>query len=134
MVKPTKGKATLFVCINEDLIKKVKELAIAKYGSLHGALSYAVEEALRRWVWEELRGERGRQLREVWSRVRDHLEGVQKYDLKFTKHVLVEDLEKALRSVLDADEKAVGVWLKAFEDAGVLKKASPKVYEVAIFS
>jgi uncharacterized membrane protein len=134
VVKPPKGKAVLFVYVSEDLYKKVREIAMIKYRTVHGALSYAVEESLRRWVWEELRGEQGHRLREVWFRVRDHLEGVQKYDLRFTKHVLVEDLEKALRSVLKADERAVEGWLKAFEEGGILKRTSPKMYEVAVFS
>jgi hypothetical protein len=131
MVKPPRGKAVLSAYVSEDLLKKVKEMAMAKYGRLHGALSCAVEEALRRWVWEELRGEQGHQIREAWSRVREYLETVQKYDLKFTRQVLVDDVVNALKVVVNADDKAIEGWLKAFEGSGVLKRVSPKVYEVA---
>jgi hypothetical protein len=132
MVKPPRGKAVLSAYVSEDLLKKVKEIAMAKYGRLHGALSYAVEEALRRWVWEELRGEQGNRIREVWSHVREYLETVQKYDFNFNHYVHVEDLSRALKAVVNADDKAVDGWLKAFEEVGILKRASPKMYELAI--
>lgn len=132
MVKPPRGKAVLSAYISEDLLKKVKEMAMAKYGRLHGALSCAVEEALRRWVWEELRGEQGHQIREAWSRVREYLETAQKYDFNFTRQVLIDDVVNALKVVVNADDKVIEKWLKAFEEHGVLRRLSPKVYEVAI--
>ena len=132
MPKVPKGKAMLVVYVSEDLVRKFKELAIAKYGSLHGALSYAVEEALRRWVSEQLRGSHDRRVGEMWALMKDYLEGRLKYDLSFNRYIHVDDVVKALKSIAGSDDKVVSEWLKTFEDAGVLKRVNQKMYELAI--
>jgi hypothetical protein len=132
MVKAPKGKVRLDVYISEDLFEKFKELAVAKHRTLHGALSYAVEEALRRWVSEQLRGSHDRRVGEMWALVKDYLEGRLKYDLSFSRYIHVDDVVKALKSIAGSDDKVVSEWLKTFEDAGVLKRVNEKMYELAI--
>jgi hypothetical protein len=132
MPKVPKGKAVLVAYVSEDLLRKFKEVVVAKHGSLHGSLSYAVEEALKRWVSEQLRGSQGRRVGEMWSLVKDYLEGRLKYDLSYARHVHAEDVVKALKGIVGSDDKAVSEWLKAFEEFGVLKKVNQKLYEIAV--
>jgi hypothetical protein len=62
--------------------------------------------------------------------VKDYLEGVLKYDFKFTRHLLHEDLVRAVTAVRGPDGRTLKKWCKVFEEYGILKRVSPKLYEV----
>jgi hypothetical protein len=151
MPKLPKNKARLDVLIDKEVMKKFRELVKMKHELLHGALSYEVEEALRHWIMEHTRTQSpGTQAQvqaqrveaskynppprylKVWLQVKEYLEGVLKYDFNFTRHLLHDDLVRAVAAVRGPDGRTLKKWPRVFEECGILKRISPKLYEVKV--
>jgi hypothetical protein len=157
MPKLPKNKARLDVLIDKEVMKKFRELVKMKHELLHGALSYEVEEALKHWILEHTRTQSlGGQAREqaqaqaqaqgieaskynppprylkVWLQVKEYLESALKYDFEYTHHLLHEDLVRAVAAVRGSDERTLRKWPRVFEECGILKRISPKLYEVKV--
>lgn len=43
-------RVKLSILVDEELVKRLREVAVRKYGKLRGGLMFAVEEALREYV------------------------------------------------------------------------------------
>ena len=155
MKKMPKGKRQLLVYVDEGVYKRLWELIKAKHEKPYGALSYEVEEALKHWILEHTRTQSlGTQAREqaqaqaqrveaskynppprylkVWLQVKDYLEEVLKYDFNYTRHLLHEDLMRAVAAVRGPDGRTLKKWPRVFEECGILKRVSPKLYEVKV--
>jgi hypothetical protein len=68
----------------------------------------------------------------VWLQVKEYLEGALKYDFEYTRHLLHEDLVRAVAAVRGPDERTLKKWPRVFEECGILKRISPKLYEVKV--
>jgi len=44
------GRVKLSVYVDEELLKKLREVALKRYGKLRGGLTFVVEEALREYL------------------------------------------------------------------------------------
>jgi hypothetical protein len=150
MPKVPKDKVGVYIYIDKEVMRKFRELVKMKHEFLHGALSYEVEEALRHWIMEHTRTKQpattsagGVKLEaskynppprylKTWFQVKDYLEDVLKYDFNYTRHLLHEDLVKAVAAVRGSDERTLRKWPRVFEEYGTLKRVSPKLYEVKV--
>jgi hypothetical protein len=68
----------------------------------------------------------------AWLKVKEYLEGELKYDFAFTRHLLLDDLVRAVAAVRGPDERTLKKWSRIFEGYGILKRISPKLYEVKV--
>jgi hypothetical protein len=68
----------------------------------------------------------------TWLQVKDYLEGVLKYDFNFTRHLLHDDLVRAVAAVRGPDGRTLKKWPRIFEEYGILKRISPKLYEIKV--
>jgi len=157
MPKVPKDKVGVYIYVDKEVMRKFRELVKMKHELLHGALSYEVEEALRHWIMEHTRTKQptttpstggasstgGAKLEasklnppprylKVWLQVKDYLEGVLKYDFNYTRLLLHEDLVRAVAAVRGSDGRTLRKWPRVFEDCGILKRISPKLYEVKV--
>jgi hypothetical protein len=160
MYKIPKDKAALHVLINKEILKKFKELVRMKHDNLRGTLSYEVEQALAHWLLEHARANSqattpttpaiqtippsqvsGLQLEarrlnpparyfKVWLDVKRYLEERMLYDFTKYRQVHIDDLKVAIGAVRGDERRTLNRWLETFEKYGVLKKISPKFYEV----
>jgi len=151
MPKLGKGKVGLYISINEEVLKKFKELVKMKHDKLRDALSYEVEQALAHWLLEHARTQSpatippsqvsGLQLEvkklnppirylRVWLEVKKYLEEKMLYDFTKYRQVHVDDLKMAIGAVRGDERRTLNRWLGSFEKYGILKKISPKFYEV----
>jgi len=108
-----------------------------------------MEQALAHWIMEHTRTRTEQSTRtqaqerveasklnppprylKVWLQVKDYLEGELKYDFNFTRHLLLDDLVRAVAAVRGPDGRTLRKWSRIFEEYGVLKRISPKLYEV----
>jgi hypothetical protein len=156
MPKLGKGKVGLYISISEEVLKKFKELVLAKHGKFRDALSYEVEQALAHWLLEHARAQppasiptippsqvSGLQLEarrfnppirylRVWLEVKEYLEKKLLYDFTKTRQVYVDDLRMAIGAVRGSERRTLERWMETFEKYGILKRISPKFYEVAV--
>jgi len=151
MPKLGKGKVGLYVSISEEVLKKFKELVRMKHDRLRDALSYEVEQALAYWLLEHTHtnspatcppsqvGGLKLEVRrlnppirylKVWFEVKKYLEERLLYDFSKTRQVHVDDLRVAIGAVRGGDERTLKRWPETFEKYGILKRISPKFYEV----
>lgn len=149
-----KGKVGLYVSISEEVLKKFKELVRMKHDKLRDALSYEVEQALAHWLLEHTRAQSPatvptippsqvadlklevrkfnppiRYLK-VWLEVKKYLEEKLLYDFSKTRQVHVDDLKVAIGAVRGDEPRTLRRWPETFERYGILKRISPKFYEV----
>jgi len=160
MPKVPKDKVGVYIYIDKEVMRKFRELVKMKHENLHGALSYEVEQALAHWIMEHTRTQqpttnpttgctggasstRGVKLEaskfnppprylKVWLQVKEYLEGALKYDFNYTRHLLHEDLVRAVAAVRGPDGRTLKKWPRVFEECGILKRISPKLYEVKV--
>jgi hypothetical protein len=146
--KLPRDKTRLDVLIDKEVVKRFRELVRMKHENFRGALSYEVEQALVHWIMEHTRTNRNPQevqerieagkfnppprYLKVWLQVKDYLEGVLKYDFNYTRHLLHEDLVRAVAAVRGSDGRTLRKWSRIFEECGILKRISPKLYEVKV--
>jgi hypothetical protein len=154
MYKIPKDKVALHVLINKEVLKKFKELVKMKHDNFRGTLSYEVEQALLHWLLEHARAQppaaiptippsqaSGLQLEarklnpparffKVWLEVRKYLEEKMLYDFTKYRQIHIDDLKIAIGAVRGDEARTLRRWLGSFEKYGILKKISPKFYEV----
>jgi hypothetical protein len=62
----------------------------------------------------------------------EYLERALKYDFNYTRHLLHEDLVRAVVAVRGPDGRTLKKRSRVFEEYGILKRVSPKLYEVKV--
>jgi hypothetical protein len=153
MPKLPKGKVLLQAYVDKELLKKFRELVLMKHDKFHGTFSYEVEQALAHWLLEHARAQPpatipqsqvgGLQLEarrfnppirylRVWLEVKEYLEKKLLYDFTKTRQVYVDDLRMAIGAVRGSERRTLERWMETFEKYGILKRISPKFYEVAV--
>ena len=159
MPRLPRDKVLMQVYVNKELLKKFRELVKIKHDKFHGALSYEVEQALAHWLLEHARANSqattpttpiqtippsqvsGLQLEarrlnpparyfKVWLDVKEYLQERLLYDFTKCRQVHIDDLKVAIGAVRGDERRTLNRWLETFEKYGILKKISPKFYEV----
>jgi hypothetical protein len=151
MPKLPKDKVLLQAYVSKDLLKKFRELVVMKHDKFHGSFSYEVEQALAHWLLEHARAQspattppsqvNGLQLEvrklnppirylRVWLEVKKYLEEKMLYDFTKYRQVHIDDLKMAIGAVRGDEARTLRRWLGSFEKYGILKRISPKFYEV----
>jgi len=139
MPKLPKGKTYLYVLIDKKVVDDLRELVKMKYDTMHGALSWEVEQALRAWLATHTESTQALAKRVnpqpkvvvVWEQVKEYLRKVYGYagfvaGVQIPKDLLV----KAIGAVRGSDPRTIRSWLEAFQRYGLVKQISFKVYEV----
>jgi hypothetical protein len=57
---------------------------------------------------------------------------VLEYDFRFTRCLLYDDFMRAVAAVRGPDGRTLKKWPRVFEEYGILKRISPKLYEVKV--
>jgi hypothetical protein len=55
----------------------------------------------------------------AWLQVKEYLESELKYDFTFTRHLLSDDLVRAVAAVRGPDERTLRKWPRIFEEYGI---------------
>jgi hypothetical protein len=66
----------------------------------------------------------------VWLEVKKYLEEKLLYDFAKYRQVHINDLKTAIGAVRGDERRTLNRWLETFERYGILKRISPKFYEV----
>lgn len=117
------GKRHLHVLIDEGVYELLVEVAVARYGRVHGSVSRIVEEALRSYLANSRGvavkpGGAGR-VHSAWMTVKDYLKRMKGYD--DIKQVKLSELKQAIMGVRGADERTVRKWISRFIQQGYIK-------------
>jgi len=134
-----KGKAYLCVLIDEKVVRDLRKLVKMKYNTMHGGLSWEVEQALRNWLAAHTQSTHVSAMRVnpqpktllVWEQVKAYLRRRFGYAGFMTGVQIVSDhLIQAIAAVRGDDERTIKKWIKKFQEGKLIKQISFKVYEV----
>jgi hypothetical protein len=134
-------KVQLNVRISKRLCDEVRRLAFAKYGRMHGALSWELEQALRAWVAAHTHGAHTPaavnatnpppRVAKAWEKVRSYLRARFGYvGLGAGAQVLRSHLAEAIAAAVGSDPRTVRKYFKYFQDFKVIKWIGGEVFEV----
>ena len=116
MYKIPKGKVRICALISEDVAKKLRELVKMKYDTMHGGLSWEIEQALRAWLATHTESTQVSATRAnpqpkvltVWEQVKDWLRRAYGYAYLATgAQVPREHLVKAISAVRGSDPRTI---------------------------
>lgn len=137
--KMPKNKIGLYVIIDHKLYEELKRLAFSKHGTLKGALSREVEEALRYWLALERKKEKifsdvgsdgNPKVYKVFSKVKEYLN--KKYGLFLTSGSKISGkyLIEAISFIRGSTERTINRWIKDFIKFNLIKHIDENIYEV----
>jgi len=139
MPKVPKDKEGLYVMIDRKLCEELKRFVVLKYGKLHGALSYEVEEALRSWLAlhaqeahkPAAKANSQPKVLKVFSQVKEYLKERYGYAAIVQGVVIPRvHLIEAIKAVRGCDPRTVSTWMKNFVESKLIKPTSSEAYEV----
>ena len=134
-------KVQLNVRISKRLCEEVRRLAFMKYGRMHGALSWELEQALQSWVAAHARGAHAPtavnavnpppKVARAWERVKAYLKARFGYvSLGTGTQILRSHLAEAIAGAVGADPRTVKNYFNYFQEFKVLKWIGGEVFEV----
>jgi len=141
MTKIPEGKCVLYVYIDRNIDKRLRELIIRKYGEYRrGLLSYEVECALQAWLathkiaQSNAKGEaRINPAPKYWLVFQRCLAWIEsKYKISFEEvhQIPARFLREAIAAVRGSDKRTIKKWLETFTEQKLIKWISPELIEV----
>ena len=113
---------SLQVSIDEELYKQLVAIAPQIYGTTKGSLSYAVEEALRYWLYPRAHTSIHRNPRPTIAIVFAQVVQKLREFYNFTpKEVPEYELDQAIAEVRGSDPRTIDKWKSAFLKSGLIK-------------
>ena len=136
--KLPKGKVGLYIVIDEELNKKLREIISLKYrGFSKGLLSREVEEALAYWVRLHTHEHTKLAVNSTVNphpKVYDVFKQVQEYFRRKYKYlpqqVTYRDLEEAISAIRGSDKRTIRKWIGLFLKWKCIKMITPNIYEL----
>ncbi|MEM2512703.1 MAG: hypothetical protein QXU81_00060 [Candidatus Bathyarchaeia archaeon] len=119
-------KVRTIIHISRSLWERVEQVAPEIYGIHRGAISYAVEDALKHWLALHLEGRINphQGIRECYNAVMNE---VRKYfDLLIPSIVSTEMLLKCVMKALDVKDRSAQSWIYKFYMEELIKPLSPE--------
>ena len=119
------GKVLLQVLISRELYERLLEVAPRLYGKNKGALSWAVEEALRVWLAPRTHTTHANPPRKIWLKFKSvkraiaQILGIPEEEIR---DVTVRVLELAISNTIGSDPRTIDKYLKLFEKFGLIKR------------
>ena len=136
--KLPKNKVQLNVLIDRELYEKVKRVAVARYGRLHGALSRAVEEALRLWLAPRPAhthtNPRYVKIIDKYLQVKEKI--IQNLGCNANNVIVCtgKDLRLAIESTIGHDPRTIKKYIQLFEEHGLIEcKIASKLLDNRVY-
>ena len=119
------GKVLLQVLVSKEVYERLLKVAPVLYGKNRGALSWAVEEALRLWLAPRTHATHANPPRKVWLKfklVKSAIAQILNIPVEEIRDVTVKVLELAISETIGSDPRTIDKYLKLFERFGLIKR------------
>ena len=141
MTKVPEGKCILYVYIDRNLDKRLRELIIRKYGEYRkGLLSAEVEAALQAWLATHKITQTASESADrvnptprywiVFQKCVAWIESKYRIDFKEVHQIPARFLREAIAAVRGSDKRTIRKWLEIFEQQKLIKWIAPELIEV----
>jgi len=135
MPRLNKNKVGIYIVINKETNKKLRELIMMKYGEYRrGYLSHEVELAILHWISMHTQIHTNQivinpkpKAHQVFQQIRRYI--IDKYG--FLPHQISKnDIVEAISAVRGSDKRTIKKWLNEFLKYKLIKQVAPNIFEI----